>query len=67
MFVATFITDTSFDTLFGIYANVSTCPSVDTVIVADNGVLLVFIAVNDEISPVPEAGSPIEGVLFTQL
>jgi hypothetical protein len=38
-----------------------------TVIVATTGVVPALIAVNEGISPVPLAASPIDGVLFVQL
>ena len=38
-----------------------------TVIVATTGALVALVAVNDKISPVPDAANPIDGVLLVQL
>ena len=38
-----------------------------TVIVAVTGALVAFVALNDKISPLPDAANPIDGVLLVQL
>jgi len=57
-------TETVLDPKFAMYAY---CADTGVAImVAVTGLVPLFMALNDEISPIPVAGKPMEGILFTQ-